>query len=116
MWAGRSFEDVLTDIFSSLPFSAGTANIPKNVRKKDIFYKIIKPVQSFNGHKGDSIGTQVWRRFMANKKCSSCNAPLAEEGATEFKCPACGFEIRRCYRCREQSIPYLCQKCGLGGP
>ncbi|MCX6686981.1 MAG: zinc finger domain-containing protein [Methanoregula sp.] len=53
---------------------------------------------------------------MANKKCSSCNAPLAEEGATEFKCPACGFEIRRCYRCREQSIPYLCQKCGLGGP
>jgi hypothetical protein len=53
---------------------------------------------------------------MSDKKCTSCNAPLAEEGATKFGCPACGVEISRCYRCREQSIPYVCPKCGFGGP
>jgi len=30
-------EDVLMDIFSSLPFPAGTANIPKNVINKKIW-------------------------------------------------------------------------------
>jgi len=53
---------------------------------------------------------------MSDKKCTSCSAPLAEEGATEFGCPACGVEINRCYRCREQSIAYVCPKCGFGGP
>jgi predicted RNA-binding Zn-ribbon protein involved in translation (DUF1610 family) len=53
---------------------------------------------------------------MADKKCTSCKAPLAEEGATEFGCPSCGTEIKRCYRCREQSIHYTCAKCGFAGP
>jgi hypothetical protein len=35
---GRQFEDFLKDIFSSLPFPAGTANISKNVIKNDDFY------------------------------------------------------------------------------
>src|SRR5690606_36587460 len=50
------------------------------------------------------------------RKCTSCNAPLAEEGAAEYGYPTCGYEIRRCVRCREQSIPYRCPKCGFGGP
>jgi len=29
------------DIFSSLPFPSGTANIPKNVMKNDDFYRTI---------------------------------------------------------------------------
>ncbi|MFZ0006376.1 MAG: zinc finger domain-containing protein [Methanoregula sp.] len=53
---------------------------------------------------------------MSDKKCTSCSAPLAEEGSTVFACPMCGVEITRCYRCREQSIPYACPKCGFGGP
>ncbi|MEI6842451.1 MAG: zinc finger domain-containing protein [Methanomicrobiales archaeon] len=53
---------------------------------------------------------------MSDKKCTSCCAPLAEEGATDFGCPSCGYGIKRCYRCREQSIPYTCPKCGFGGP
>jgi hypothetical protein len=33
-------EDFLKEIFSSLPFPTGTANIPKNIsKKKDVFYK-----------------------------------------------------------------------------
>ncbi len=59
----------------------------------------------------------LWRIIiMSDKNCTSCNAPLAEEGATEFGCPACGVKIDRCYRCREQSITYVCPKCGFGGP
>jgi hypothetical protein len=38
-WRGRYLEDVLKDIFSSLPFPAGTANIPKNVIVVDVFYQ-----------------------------------------------------------------------------
>jgi predicted RNA-binding Zn-ribbon protein involved in translation (DUF1610 family) len=53
---------------------------------------------------------------MSSKKCTSCNAPLAEEGACEFSCPVCSTEIKRCYRCREQSVAYTCPKCGFGGP
>ena len=34
---------------------------------------------------------------MSDKKCTSCSAPLAEEGSTAFACPACGVEITRCY-------------------
>jgi Zn-ribbon RNA-binding protein len=64
----------------------------------------------------DTLGNP-WRNFiMSDKNCTSCNAPLAEEGATEFGCPACGVKINRCYRCREQSISYVCPKCGFGGP
>jgi translation elongation factor EF-4 len=32
-------EDILMDIFSSLPFPAGTANTPKNVIVVDVFYR-----------------------------------------------------------------------------
>ncbi|MBN1168099.1 MAG: DUF1610 domain-containing protein [Methanospirillaceae archaeon] len=53
---------------------------------------------------------------MTDKKCTSCNAPLALEGATRFGCPACGTDIMRCYRCREQSIEYVCPTCGFRGP
>ncbi|MDO8842129.1 MAG: zinc finger domain-containing protein [Methanocalculus sp.] len=53
---------------------------------------------------------------MSMVKCTSCNAPLAERGATEFKCPECSELIRRCARCRLQSIQYVCQKCGFQGP
>jgi hypothetical protein len=35
---GDQLEDVLTDIFSSLPFPSGTANIPKNAMKNNDFY------------------------------------------------------------------------------
>ena len=74
-----------------------------------------KPVQPFKGSKRDTIGI-LGGAIMSDKKCTSCSAPLAEEGATEFGCPACGVEISPCYRCREQSIPYTCPKCGFGGP
>jgi len=40
---GSQLEDVLMDIFSSLPFPAGIANIPKNVIKRDVFYRTEKP-------------------------------------------------------------------------
>ncbi|MDD4255164.1 MAG: zinc finger domain-containing protein [Methanofollis sp.] len=53
---------------------------------------------------------------MAMEKCTSCNAPLVERGATRFNCPGCGNEIRRCAQCREQSIAYTCEKCGYQGP
>ncbi len=53
---------------------------------------------------------------MAFEKCSSCNAPLSEEGWTKFECPGCGTIIYRCQRCRHQSIPYECKKCGFRGP
>jgi hypothetical protein len=53
---------------------------------------------------------------MEISNCTSCNAPLAEQGATEFGCPQCGNMIRRCYRCRMQSVAYICPKCGFWGP
>ncbi|HJJ28118.1 MAG TPA: zinc finger domain-containing protein [Methanocorpusculum sp.] len=49
-------------------------------------------------------------------KCTSCNGPLAERGATEFKCPDCGETIYRCASCRHQSVKYTCPKCGFEGP
>jgi Zn-ribbon RNA-binding protein len=64
----------------------------------------------------DTLGNPWRNLIMSDKNCTSCNAPLAEEGATEFGCPACGVKINRCYRCREQSISYVCPKCGFGGP
>jgi hypothetical protein len=36
---GSYLEDILMDIFSSLPFPAGATNIPKNVMKNDDFYR-----------------------------------------------------------------------------
>ncbi|WP_324461036.1 zinc finger domain-containing protein [Methanospirillum sp.] len=53
---------------------------------------------------------------MSIRNCTSCNGPMAEKGSVEFGCPACGATIRRCYRCREQSVEYVCQTCGLRGP
>ncbi|MDR0438917.1 MAG: zinc finger domain-containing protein [Methanocalculaceae archaeon] len=53
---------------------------------------------------------------MVATKCTSCNAPLTERGATEFKCPDCGEIIYRCAYCRKQSIKYICPKCGFQGP
>jgi hypothetical protein len=35
-------EDILTDIFSSLPFPAGTVNTPENVSKNEVFYRAEK--------------------------------------------------------------------------
>jgi hypothetical protein len=52
---------------------------------------------------------------MATIRCTSCNAPLAERGATEFKCPDCGETIYRCAQCRKQSVKYTCPKCGFQG-
>ena len=37
--AGDYIEDVLTDIFFSLPFPAVTVNTPKNVMKNNDFYR-----------------------------------------------------------------------------
>jgi predicted RNA-binding Zn-ribbon protein involved in translation (DUF1610 family) len=54
--------------------------------------------------------------MIATDRCTSCNGTLAETGATQFKCPECSSVISRCYRCREQSISYECQKCGFRGP
>ncbi|MDD1676558.1 MAG: zinc finger domain-containing protein [Methanomicrobiales archaeon] len=53
---------------------------------------------------------------MEIRKCTSCNAPLAEIGATEFPCPEDGTLIRRCARCRQQSLAYTCATCGFRGP
>ena len=52
---------------------------------------------------------------MESKKCTSCSAPLAEQGAAEFGCPECKTLIRRCVRCRMQSVPYVFPKCGFWG-
>ncbi|MCC7564858.1 MAG: DUF1610 domain-containing protein [Methanomicrobiaceae archaeon] len=53
---------------------------------------------------------------MTGEQCTSCRGQLAETGATSFKCPVCSGWIRRCYRCREQSVPYICPSCGFRGP
>jgi hypothetical protein len=39
--AGDQLEDFLKEIFSSLPFPTGTANIPKNVMKNDDFSRAL---------------------------------------------------------------------------
>ncbi|MFA5312548.1 MAG: zinc finger domain-containing protein [Methanomassiliicoccales archaeon] len=55
---------------------------------------------------------------MQNEKiCSSCGIRLTGIGITFFKCPSCGqVEIGRCYNCRDQSVKYVCPKCGFSGP
>ncbi|MFH0966304.1 MAG: zinc finger domain-containing protein [Methanobacteriota archaeon] len=53
---------------------------------------------------------------MSQDQCTSCNGPMAEQGSTEFGCPACGAGITRCYRCREQSVEFICPTCGFRGP
>ncbi|UUX91180.1 zinc finger domain-containing protein [Methanoplanus endosymbiosus] len=53
---------------------------------------------------------------MSVEKCTSCKAPLSEPGWTKFECPKCRETIYRCHRCRHQSVPYTCQKCGFEGP
>ena len=44
-------------------------------------------------------------------KCTSCNAPLAERGATEFKCPDCGEPLyykknRKSVICKAKNCTY----------
>jgi Zn-ribbon RNA-binding protein len=42
---------------------------------------------------------------------------LAGKGAAHFPCPDCGeATLGRCARCRDQSVPYVCPKCGFTGP
>ena len=53
---------------------------------------------------------------MTQENCTSCNGPMAEQGSTVFGCPACGASISRCYRCREQSVEFVCPTCGFRGP
>jgi predicted RNA-binding Zn-ribbon protein involved in translation (DUF1610 family) len=48
--------------------------------------------------------------------CVSCNVRLTGEGAVKFKCPICGAAMGRCGKCRQQSNPYVCPKCGFQGP
>ncbi|MFH0836583.1 MAG: zinc finger domain-containing protein [Candidatus Aenigmatarchaeota archaeon] len=50
-------------------------------------------------------------------KCVSCSINVkTEEGCSSFKCPNCSKEIiRRCEKCRKNSIAYRC-KCGFEGP
>ncbi|MDR3282526.1 MAG: zinc finger domain-containing protein [Candidatus Methanoplasma sp.] len=55
--------------------------------------------------------------MVADKMCSSCGKRLVGRGNTFFKCPKCGaVEIGRCDQCRDQSVPYECEKCGFVGP
>ena len=50
-------------------------------------------------------------------RCVSCNIEVkAEDGFSIFKCPSCGETIVRCRRCRANSVPYKCPKCGFEGP
>ncbi|UGV40027.1 DUF1610 domain-containing protein [Methanococcoides orientis] len=50
------------------------------------------------------------------EQCTSCGVRLAEKGYTRFPCPACDTELGRCTKCRQQSNPYTCPKCGFVGP
>jgi len=51
------------------------------------------------------------------KICSSCGIRLIGEGIAFFPCPWCGeVEIGRCANCRDQSVKYVCPKCGFQGP
>jgi predicted RNA-binding Zn-ribbon protein involved in translation (DUF1610 family) len=49
-------------------------------------------------------------------KCISCGKGLLERGSTTFICPMCETVIGRCGGCREQSVKYVCIKCGFTGP
>lgn len=50
-------------------------------------------------------------------RCTSSGTALSGAGATHFPCPQCGeVEIGRCGRCRDQSVPYKCPRCGFRGP
>ena len=49
-------------------------------------------------------------------KCISCGKGLLERGSATFSCPLCDYIIGRCNSCREQSVKYVCQKCGFIGP
>ena len=55
---------------------------------------------------------------MENEKiCSSCGVRLIGKSTTFFLCPNCGkTEIGRCPNCRDQSVTYVCAKCGFSGP
>jgi predicted RNA-binding Zn-ribbon protein involved in translation (DUF1610 family) len=49
--------------------------------------------------------------------CTSCGMALGRKGSVTFLCPQCGqASIGRCYRCRDQSVPYTCPSCGWVGP
>ena len=49
-------------------------------------------------------------------RCTSCGRPVPSKGATQFPCPSCGeATIARDARCRDQSVPYVCPKCGFVG-
>ncbi|MCK5261742.1 MAG: DUF1610 domain-containing protein [Thermoplasmatales archaeon] len=50
------------------------------------------------------------------EKCITCGKGLLERGATTFQCPTCDEIIGRCGGCREQSVEYICPKCGFKGP
>jgi hypothetical protein len=50
------------------------------------------------------------------EKCISCGKGLLTEGAATFPCPMCDEAIGRCDSCREQSVKYVCSKCGFTGP
>ncbi len=50
-------------------------------------------------------------------RCTSCGRAVPAKGATQFPCPSCGeATIGRDARCRDQSVPYRCPKCGFEGP
>ncbi len=49
--------------------------------------------------------------------CSSCGIRLIDRSSTSFPCPVCGeTAIGRCRICRDQSVNYICEKCGFEGP
>ncbi|MBN2603322.1 MAG: DUF1610 domain-containing protein [Candidatus Thermoplasmatota archaeon] len=50
------------------------------------------------------------------EKCISCGKGLLERGSATFPCPICTEVIGRCNSCREQSVKYVCTKCGFIGP
>lgn len=52
----------------------------------------------------------------ARKRCVSCGINIVGAGFTEFDCPDCGHQIRRCEKCRKQSNLYRCPECGFTGP
>ncbi len=53
----------------------------------------------------------------ATLECTSCGAALPVKGSTQFLCPGCGeVAIGRCPRCRDQSVLFVCTKCGFTGP
>ncbi|MFB6282780.1 MAG: HVO_2753 family zinc finger protein [Halobacteria archaeon] len=50
------------------------------------------------------------------KRCISCGINIAGAGFTQFPCPECGYNIKRCSKCRNQSNLYKCPDCGFTGP